>query len=194
MVVINALWENRAAMNSHVVPDVESEPVSIRYKVGLFGTASGLETVTPSTRILGKFGDVAVCANGDAYLGWYPAGLSARSDDGRPPAVPTIDRHVAIEQTLAGLGLPADTLEAPGSAWRLEGGYVVAAGGGDIDRRISPLHARDHIGVNELRPGFISVDTGKYTTGPLFASQAAGVAERRLRELGYRAPSLAVSA
>ena len=89
-VVVNCLWENRAAIDRQVRPS--SEPVSIRYKEALFGTATtGLAGLTPSTRILGPFGDVAVYANGDAYLSWYPAGLAARSDDGTPPILPERD-------------------------------------------------------------------------------------------------------
>jgi hypothetical protein len=192
--VVNALWENRAVMDRDVAPETVSEHVSIRYRFGLFGSNAGLQGLTPSTRILGKFGDVALFPNGDAQLSWYPAGLSARTDSGIPPAVPSLDSALVTEQTLAGLGLPAGTLAAPGSTWQINGGFVVAAGGGDIDQQISPLHARDRIGVRHLRPGFVSVDTGKYTMGPLFAHRAASVVEERLRELGYRAPSLAASA
>jgi hypothetical protein len=34
--------------------------------------------------------------------------------------------------------------------------------------------------VTELRPGYLTVDTGKYTLGPLMAHRASTLAGRRL--------------
>jgi hypothetical protein len=85
-----------------------------------------------------------------------------------------------VEGTLHGLGLPPGLLDDPTGTWELGGGYVVAYGSGDIDTKDSPLHSRDRAGARELRPGFVSVDTGKYTLGPLMARRAAELVERRL--------------
>ena len=57
---------------------------------------------------------------------------------------------------------------------------VVAHGRGDIDRIDSPLHERDRPQVTESRPGFLSVDTGKYTLGPLMALRASALAVHHL--------------
>lgn len=176
-VVINCLWESRAAIDREV--QIVTVPTSIRYKRALFGSGvAALGRITASTRILGPYGDVVTYGNGDAYLSWYPAGLVARSDDGLPPPVAPARVQDQSLATLAGLGLPASLLEEPGAEWRLQGGYVVAWGYGDIDRLESPLHQRYHPGVAEIGDGFISVDTGKYTLGPLLASRAVEVAER----------------
>jgi hypothetical protein len=169
-IVVNCLWESRTAIDRQVQPS--TEPVSIRYKEALFGSAvASLKGLTSSTRILGPFGDIAVYNNGDAYLSWYPAGLAARSDDGIPPALPARDRTAVIEATLAGLALPRSVMQDPAADWRLEGGYVVAWGHGDIDEADSPLHERHRPGVHEVAPGFVSVDTGKYTLAPVLAQR-----------------------
>jgi len=42
----------------------------------------------------------------------------------------------------------------------------------------SPLHERYRPDVEELRPGYISVDTGKLTLGPLMATRAVELARR----------------
>jgi glycine/D-amino acid oxidase-like deaminating enzyme len=180
-VVVNCLWENLVSFNRQVDPGFGRDvPMVIRYKACLFGTNAKLKHLNPSTRIVGKFGDVATYPNGDAYLSWYPAALRGRSDDGSPPPPPKVEPAQVIEATLAGLRLPPSTVAQPGASWRVHGGYIIARGDGDIDRPRSLLHSRDMAAVVELRPGFISVDTGKYTLGPMLARQAAEVATRRL--------------
>jgi hypothetical protein len=177
--VVNALWESRPAIDAQV--GESQPPVSIRYKYALFGT--GLErliNVAPSTRILGRFGDVTPYRNGSGYLSWYPAGLAAASDDGSAPVVAPSTHDVLVAGTLSGLGLPAAMLE-PGSArWETHGGFIVAQGYGDIDRVESPLHDRHCPAARELRPGYVSIDTGKYSLGPLMALRAASLVCRRL--------------
>jgi len=178
-VVVNSTWENRTVIDRYV--QQVGAPVSIRYKYGVFGRAvRSLDHITPSTRILGRFGDITTYPNGDAYLSWYPAGLAARSDDGCPPAIPPMDASRITAETLAGLGMHASVLEDAGATWQIHGGYVVAHGHGDIDRVDSLLHERDRPRVTELRPGFLSVDTGKYTLGPLMACHATAAALRHL--------------
>jgi len=178
--VVNAAWEGRTAIDRTVA--AVTDPVSIRYKVGLFGTGvRSLRDMAPSTRILGRFGDIVTYAEGEAYLSWYPVSLLARSDDGMPPALPSLDEADMMRRTLAGLGLPPSTLTDPGASWRVRGGYVVAHGYGDIDHLGSPLHERDHPRVSELRPGYVTVDTGKYTLGPLMARRASDIVRRHLR-------------
>jgi len=182
-VIVNCTWENRAVLDRSLVP--VSDPVSIRYKVALFGQGSdALRGIAPSTRILGRYGDVVRTHNGEAYLSWYPAGLLARSDDGVPPAIPVVDSTALTDRILDGLGLPRSVVEGDGSTWEVRGGYVVAHGHGDIDRPDSPLHERDRPGVRELRPGYLSVDTGKYTLGPLMALRAAAIVRERLGRPG----------
>jgi glycerol-3-phosphate dehydrogenase len=53
-------------------------------------------------------------------------------------------------------------------------GVVVAWGDSDIDKPDSELHRRLDIGVHD-HDGYLSVDTGKLTTAPLFAAKVADV-------------------
>lgn len=176
---VNCLWEGRALIDRQVAPESAAEEVVIRYKHCLFGTRAGLGHLAPSTRILGRFGDIGTYGNGDAYLSWYPAAFAARSDDGTPPPIAIPQPEVMTAATLAGLRLPSTTVEHPGAEWQVHGGYVVAYGAGDIDQKDSLLHTRDRPGVRELRPGYVSVDTGKYTLGPLLAWRAADAVIRQ---------------
>ncbi len=172
-VVINCTWESRALLDRQVRPS--TSPVSIRYKHCLFGRWDQTQgTVLPSTRILGRFGDIVTYANGEAYLSWYPAALAARSDDGTPPRIPPGDAARVVRETLRGLGLPAHARQS--HDWEVGCGYVVAHGHGDIDRLDSPLHDRSRPAVWQVAPGYLSVDTGKYTLAPLLAERAARAA------------------
>ena len=178
-VVVNCSWEGRPTLDRQVA--ASDEPISIRYKYALFGRGvHALADVAPSTRILGRYGDVVRHPNGDAYLSWYPAGLVARSHDGSPPDLPPLDPEAMIKRTLAGLGISESILDEQGATWDVRGGYVVAHGHGDIDHVGSPLHHRDRPAVTELRPGYLTVDTGKYTLGPMMALRASAMAARHL--------------
>lgn len=65
---------------------------------------------------------------------------------------------------------------------QVDAGAIVARGRTDVDDPASRLHDRTHIGVNSL-DGYHSVDTGKLTTAPLFAIEAADrVLARRERK------------
>lgn len=167
--IINASWESRARLDRPVVPT--PRPVSIRYKVALFGSVrNGLGLLWPSTRILGAYGDVTPYGDGNIYLSWYPAGLLASSDAGNAPPIPEqFDRAKLTSATLSGLGLEID----PGTDWTIAGGYVVAEGKGVITDRRSSLHERHRPDARLLAPRYVTVDTGKYTLGPLLAERAA---------------------
>ncbi len=177
-IVLNALWEGRSRIDRRFG---SVEPTSIRWKAAVFARdRRQLTDITPSTRILGGFGDVTPYGNGDAYLSWYPSNMIARSDDGLPPPRPDFDRANMLRRTLEGLGLSADILGDPDpDAW-IQGGYVVARGEGDIYKTTSPLHDRSAAFATEIKPGLISVDAGKLTTAPLFAERAAQLVLDRL--------------
>jgi hypothetical protein len=177
-IVINASWESRPGIDRSI--NEHAGPCVIRYKVGLFATATrGWDDIAPSTRILGKFGDVTPYGDGDVYLSWYPAGFLARSDDGRPPAIAPIEEKRVRQATIEGLQLNASLVTALGLQSVVRGGYVVAHGTGDISETCSTLHGRDYPDAREIAPGFISIDTGKYTLGPMLAARAAELVMRR---------------
>ena len=178
--VVNCSWESRDALDRPLRAEAPT-PVSIRYKYALFG--QGLPQpagLAPSTRILGRFGDITPYGNGDLYLSWYPAGLAGLSNHGQPPVVAPVDEERLVADTLSGLGLDHAVLQRPQARWQVGGGFVVASGSGDIDHPASPLHARCQPAAREIAPGYVSVDTGKFSLGPLLAGQAASLVEARL--------------
>lgn len=176
--LINATWQDRVRLDRQVRPD--DDRISIRYKHCIYGRwPDGMDPPAPSTRIVGPFGDFTCYGDREVYLSWYPSALAARSEDGLAPAVPPLDRARLIRETVAALGFPASLETAVD--WEIGGGYVVAHGYGDVDDPASPLHERHRPAVTEPRPGFISIDTGKYTMGPLFAARAADLVAAALR-------------
>jgi hypothetical protein len=192
-VVVNCLWEGRAVIDRRVVPDYRADAdIVIRYKLCLFGTNTGLDHMWPSTRILGAFGDVASYGNDDGYLSWYPAAIQARAYDSSPPTVSLPDPARLTAATLRGLGLDRSILEHAGAAWAVHGGYIVAFGAADVDNPETLLHTRDRAAARELRPGYVSVDTGKFTLGPLMARRAAEIVDRRLR-IGSRGVTTSIA-
>ena len=66
-------------------------------------------------------------------------------------------------------GLGATTIDT------VDAGIITAWGATDIDDPNSGLHQRHEVGP-WARDGWISVDTGKLTTAPLFAQRAAALA------------------
>jgi hypothetical protein len=60
----------------------------------------------------------------------------------------------------------------PQTTFRVTSGIVFAWGETDIDDRDSALHKRNDIGV-ETRGRYHTVNTGKFTTAPLIATEVA---------------------
>lgn len=67
-------------------------------------------------------------------------------------------------------------LEGCSSDWDVVGGRITAWGDSRIQDRRSQLHKRHEIGVHSYFGGrYLSIDSGKYTTAPLFAREAVSV-------------------
>ena len=182
---VNAAWSQRLALDATArIPAAGT--VMHRYKVGLHGPALP-GTVPSTTFIVGSYGDVVRFAD-RSYQSWYPAGLVASHVGVEPPGAADV---------LGGLDAPGITTVTaqelarlmPGSAAALRqaaehsvvaGGWITAWGSTDIDDPGSRLHERHEIGVSSYGP-HLSIDTGKYTTAPHFAAQAA---RRVLDDLG----------
>ena len=117
-------------------------------------------------------------SDGRLYGSWYPECLAGWTSELVPPAEwrPLMDgtvdpdelaRHArrivkALAEVLPALGHLA--VEECGA------GVIFAFGTTDIDDRASELHERADIGVS-LHDGYATINTGKLTTAPLFASQ-----------------------
>jgi len=169
--VVNASWESRAWLDKQIKDD--AEPICIRYKCALFGRgAADFAKRRPTSRILGPYGDITPYQNGAFYLSWYPVNLVSISETGMAPKIGIIDENKMKHDTLEALGLNGSDLGIPIEDIGVRGGYIVAYGHGDIDTMSSALHDRSRPSVKLLHPGYISIDTGKYSLGPYMASQA----------------------
>jgi hypothetical protein len=131
--------------------------------------------------VLGAFGDVVRFANGDVFLSWYPVGRRAMTTSIRPPtgwqAPPSPGETAEIASvTLRALRelVPAlDPLAAIAvGPSMIHSGVIYARGTSDIHDPRSGYHERYAIGPRSLGR-YHSIDTGKYTTAPLFACHIA---------------------
>ncbi|MBL8835129.1 MAG: FAD-binding oxidoreductase [Alphaproteobacteria bacterium] len=178
--VVNAAWDGRLAIDetAGIVPE---RPWLWRVKHFLRVRATaGAAPVPSATIVLGPFGDVVAYANGDVYLSWYPESCTVRSAGIAPPPV---DRSPALAarlrdsmpRALAAVVPSLARLPAGGlSGADIDGGVIFAWGerDSDVDDPASVLHTRARIGVHS-HGRYHSIDTGKYTTAPLFAVEAA---------------------
>lgn len=176
-VVVNCLWEGRMAVDA--TAGVAPTGVwSNRYRQSLFVQTTSPMDVPNAIIGTGPFGDVKNYGNGRYYLSWYPDGLRVDSSELRPPDLGTIampDRDAFIDAVFAHLGsyLPAvGKIRAAAETIEIGGGWVFAAGRGQLSDPTSSLHKRTS-SVVTLDERYFSVDTGKYSTAPLMARTLA---------------------
>lgn len=176
--VVNCLWEGRLAVDASMgIPPPRSCLYRLKYSVNATMNSRCARGLT-TTFALGPYGDVVCRADGRVYLSWYPVCLSGLSTDTEPPAswrtaldnddnlsacgeiaTATVDALAERIQALRGVRIES-----------VSAGVVVAWGDSDIDKPDSELHRRQDIGVHD-HDGYVSVDTGKLTTAPLFAAR-----------------------
>lgn len=170
--VINALWEGRAAID-RAAGLRESGIWSYRYRRSLFVQAAK-HCHLPSVLIAtGPFGDIKNYNGRDLYLSWYPAGLVADLAEPEEADLPRNDDGMTeglIEKTVTALAHYFPTLDETLEGARITvcGGWIVAPGSGSLADPGSELHRRDRFGVRR-HGSYISVDTGKYSTAPWLA-------------------------
>jgi glycine/D-amino acid oxidase-like deaminating enzyme len=179
-IVVNCLWAGRLAIDREmgVCP---RRPWVYRLKYRLLGRLPDRLRHVPSlTMMLGRFGDIVNYGDGRVYLSWYPACLRGWSSDVEIPAdwrpscergVPLAEASGIIDESLSGLdaivpGLGECTIDS------VAAGVIFSWGRTDIDDLSSELHRRDDIGP-EAHDGYITVNTGKLTSAPLFARRVA---------------------
>lgn len=174
--VVNAAWEGRLALDRAVLPPPR-RPVLHRFKAGFFADTGGREEAPPSvTFVTGPYGDF-VKYPGRVYASWYPACLLRQEralEPERPAPDVADDSAVLLAETRRGLArlMPgmedyARTIEG----WRPVGGYITSWGTEGIEDPASELHERYRIGAHGTAT-YQSIDTGKFTTAPLFAERA----------------------
>ena len=183
-VVVNCLWEDRLRLDSRLgLAPLRPWVHRLRYRLvgNLPATLAGLPSFT---FVLGPFGDVVTWPSGRVYLSWYRTCMRGWSTDLQVPRSwegpsagqvseatgreVTADALRALDRIIPGLGVTnVDTIDA---------GVITAWGSSDVDDPASGLHQRHAVGP-QAYDGWISVDTGKLTTAPLFAERAAELAD-----------------
>lgn len=180
--VVNCLWHGLLEIDK-TMGIAPLRPWIHRLKYGITGRAADLGPSLPSaTFALGPFGDVVSYADGSVYMSWYPECMTDFTHEMSVPdtwepalsgvaPVPVTKRLVhasiaALQDLVAHeITVDVDTVAA---------GIVVASGTTDIDDPDSELHGRTRIGPRDY-DGYVSVETGKFTTAPLFASQVVEI-------------------
>jgi hypothetical protein len=183
--VVNALWQNRLGVDASLGL-TEDRPLLHRFKIGLHSRSVVARDLPTVTFVLGPFGDTVNFGH-RAYLSWYPAGHIYTSRERTPTMTDDQllgrDLREVEAETLDAIGrliptLRADLRQSAGH-WQIGGGYITAWGRTDIDDERSQLHQRYQIGVHSVG-SYHSIDTGKYTMGPLFAELVCDrIASRR---------------
>ena len=179
--VVNALWGGRIAVDE-TLGLRPGRPWMHRLKYGVSVRWPDRLPAPPSVTVIsGPFGEVVSYPDQTTYLTWYPACVLGYSTSVSPPrtweGLPAEPRRSEIVRgTVDGLarlvpvlgGLREDEL-APAV---VKGGVIVAWGETDIDDPASELHRRFAIGVTS-EGGYHSVDPGKLTMAPWFATRCA---------------------
>jgi glycine/D-amino acid oxidase-like deaminating enzyme len=179
--VVNALWENRLAIDQTAGVPVDAGWVHrLKYRV-IARLPEELRQAPSVTMVLGPYGDVVIRPDGTAYLSWYPSGMRGWTHDLAPPRewdAPCRGEVGADEASgIARACLHAIDAWYPGigdsAVMQVDAGAILAYGRTDVDDASSGLHLRSRIGVASA-DGYHSVEPGKLTTAPLVALQAAG--------------------
>lgn len=173
--VVNCAWDGRLALDA-TLGIAPPRPWVHRLKYRVLGILpSDLHDVPSATLVLGPFGDVVTWPRGRCYLSWYPTCLGGWSQAVSPPAEwgdACAGRPGPGDDEIAGRTLDAFDAIVPGlcrsRVRSVDAGVIVAWGGKDIDRIDSELHQRSAVGIAD-HGDYLSIDTGKLTTAPLFA-------------------------
>ena len=178
--VVNATWEQRLGLDaSKGLQPAPGWLHRLKYRV-IVRLPAGWEHLSSVTMVLGRYGDVVMRPNGTAFVSWYPEGLRGWSEALVPP--PEWDGPCRGDvppdqaQALAEAILRAADRWYPGlhraTVLNVDAGAIFAYGREDVDRLDSGLHARSFNGPRgDAR--YLSVDSGKLTTAPWYAVQAA---------------------
>jgi hypothetical protein len=162
-----------------LLPD---HPWLYRYKATITLRAMHLEHAVPSaTLVVGPYGDVVNFGDDRYYVSWYPVcklGQTRTVEGDRLHALAAVvDKEVLVRESVTAMAQYIPSLSLLLSRTRLTsvgGGVIFARGTSDIDDPESLLHQRSAIGPVQ-HGSYLSIDTGKYCMGPLFAIQAANL-------------------
>lgn len=175
--VINCLWEDRLRIDKTAGLDADRQNIT-RFKATV--TLNGPPAKVPSvTFIVGAYGDVVNYGGGEYYLSWYPSCKMGETTGDDLQAIKdrfaALDKPALIEDCIRELSkvLPGILrIKDHAGNGKVGGGFICGWGKTDITDRESGLHSRSRIGV-EAHGTWLSVNTGKYCTAPLFGLEAS---------------------
>lgn len=178
--VVNALWDGRLTIDRQLGLEPSRHWVHrLKYRV-IVELPERLRAMPSLTFALGAYGDVAVFGEAQACVTWYPQCMQGWSDDLEPPAewhaacvgeLPRPEQRAFGQQVLNAFDALVPGL-GQARVLTVDAGVIFAWGNTDITDPASELHRRDEIGVQSV-DGYHSVNTGKLTTAPILAVQAA---------------------
>jgi hypothetical protein len=176
--VFNAAWDQRLLIDKLAGVDLPNGWLHrLKYRV-IASTLPEHKDLPSATIVLGAYGDVVVRKD-SAYLSWYPSGMQGWTHDIRPPE--TWNRvcsgnSIDKESQAVGTDIFSKTIEwypklNASKIATIDAGAIFAYGESDVNDISSKLHNRNNTGV--FRKGnYLSIDTGKLTTAPMYAVDA----------------------
>jgi glycine/D-amino acid oxidase-like deaminating enzyme len=177
---VNCLWTDRLRIDEQLgITPRRPWVYRLKYRVLAELPEDLVDRVPSLTIALGKYGDlVTYQGQRSVYLSWYPACLQGWACTRDIPSAwrGPIDGHVdaAARSRVVQPTLDAFDAMVPGVARAtvtdVRAGVIVSWGETDIDDPHSELHERRDVGVHAF-DGYFSIDTGKLTCAPLFASR-----------------------
>lgn len=178
--VVNALWDGRLGIDRGLGL-LPSRPWvhRLKYRV-MVELPESLRAMPSLSFVLGPYGDVAAYRDGETYVSWYPECLRGWSVEVEPPVdwaaactgrLPRGEQHALGRRVLNAFDRLVPGL-ARADVRTVDAGVIFSWGQTDITDPASVLHRRDETGVQSV-DGYHSVNTGKLTTAPLFAVDAA---------------------
>ncbi len=201
--VVNCLWDDKLRVDSTAgIIDQGSWVLRYKATVNISVSSIDHNMIPSATGILGSYGDVVNHNNGSYYISWYPLSKLAQSlnKDGRmlhnkihKKFMPNfmkkfISNYPSIYDLITSKThkgfiknniqemttyIPAMKNLLNGKVTgNIGGGVIIARGNSDIDDPDSYLHQRSAIGPIAYG-SYVTIDTGKYCTAPLFAVEAA---------------------
>ena len=203
--IANCLWGDRLRLDRTAgISDQGPWLLRYKATITVAAAKKMPKDIPSATGILGPYGDMVSHNDGSHYISWYPLCKLALTTDvdvrklhdmvhkgivsrcvkkilSESPSISKIVSSFAhrkfirnnIAEMAAYIPSMAHLLNDVARC-KVGGGVILARGVTDIDDPTSYLHQRSVIGL-VAHGSYITIDTGKYCTAPLFAQEAADI-------------------
>lgn len=188
--VVNATWMSKYKIDQSLgIPLPPNILFRLKYRV-IAKIPEVMKSKPSATMVIGRFGDVVIRPDSTAYVSWYPEACRGWWEGIQAPD--------SWEEACKG-NVPKEEMEklsdlflTSTEKWYpdvrnfkpefVDAGTIVALGRTDVHDEDSQLHNRSNVGVSSY-DGFHSIETGKLTTAPMFAIDAADQVEGVYKQL-----------